>query len=150
MLPVCNIFSGLHYSSENPKDWTALSSWLKFSARLHDCSSLMICQHETCSFQHTCSLCVNRWVLRLLLGEDDSWSCTWQGSLCPVCWIHFSYFTWGTCTDLLSYVIHCLLCLDSFSWLLYNLHMLPDTYFSQSETESWHLLFKSSFHLHQY
>lgn len=72
MLPVCSIFSGLHYSLENLKDWTALSKWLKFSARLlNDCSSLTINQYAICSLQHTLSLCVNCRVLRLLVGEDD-------------------------------------------------------------------------------
>lgn len=48
-----NIFSALHYSSDNTKDWAALSSWLKFSARLlDDCSSLMIYQCVMYSMQH--------------------------------------------------------------------------------------------------
>lgn len=65
MLPVCDIFSGLHYSSENLKDCPALffltevlskiSAWLQFS---HDLSILP---------QHTFSLYVNNWVLRLII-----------------------------------------------------------------------------------
>lgn len=82
ILPVCNTFSGLQYSSENLKDWSAHSSWLKFSARLlHDCSSLTIYQYAMSSLQHTFTLYANRWVLRLLLGEDDVWPCYVAGTV---------------------------------------------------------------------